>query len=99
MVSHWEEHDGYETLIAAVFPGPLNRASQVRVREVCMNSFNNWIALDLGEESRGSPLDLCLGRSQLSSGLLRAKIELLVTASVTHCVERLLWGFKSRWKA
>ncbi|SJL10793.1 uncharacterized protein ARMOST_14187 [Armillaria ostoyae] len=59
MVSHWEEHDGCETLIAAVFPGPLNRTAQVRVREVCMNSLNNWTAFDYDED---------LGRIALGSG-------------------------------
>lgn len=46
MVSHWEEHDDYETLITAVFPGPLNPSTQVHVCEVCMISLNNWTALD-----------------------------------------------------
>ncbi|SJL17370.1 uncharacterized protein ARMOST_20920 [Armillaria ostoyae] len=41
MVSHWEEHDSCETLIAAVFPGPLSPTAEVHVREVCVNSLNN----------------------------------------------------------
>ncbi|KAK0443435.1 uncharacterized protein EV420DRAFT_1752037 [Desarmillaria tabescens] len=32
MVSHWKEHDGCETLMAAVIPGPLNPTGQVPVR-------------------------------------------------------------------
>ncbi|KAK0433878.1 hypothetical protein EV421DRAFT_1718159, partial [Armillaria borealis] len=59
MVSHGEKHDGYETLIAAVFPGPLNPSTEVHVREVCMNSLNNWTVLDYDEE---------LGRIGLGSG-------------------------------
>ncbi|PBK86041.1 hypothetical protein ARMGADRAFT_1169269 [Armillaria gallica] len=50
MVSHWEEHDGCETLIAAVFPGPLNPTTEVRVREVRMNTENNWTAFDYDED-------------------------------------------------
>ncbi|PBK61091.1 hypothetical protein ARMSODRAFT_1065526 [Armillaria solidipes] len=50
MVSHWEEHDGCETLITAVFPGPLNPTTEVRVREDCMYSLNNWTALDYDED-------------------------------------------------
>ncbi|KAK0470226.1 uncharacterized protein EV420DRAFT_1258549 [Desarmillaria tabescens] len=65
MVSHWEEHDGCETLMAAVFPGPLNSSGQVRVREVCSNPLNNWTALDYDEE---------LGRIALGSGFGKIKI-------------------------
>lgn len=39
MVSHWEERNGRETLIAAAFHGPLNPTDQAR--EICMNTFNN----------------------------------------------------------
>ncbi len=52
------EHDGSETLIAAVFPGPLNPIAEVHVCEVCMNNLNNWTALDdvedLGRIALGS---------------------------------------------
>ncbi len=65
MVSHWEEHDGCETLIAAVFPGPLNPTDQVRVREVCMNNLNNWTAFDYDED---------LGRIALGSGFGKVTI-------------------------
>ncbi|KAK0189346.1 hypothetical protein F5146DRAFT_981897 [Armillaria mellea] len=65
MVPHWEEHDGCETLIAAVFPGPLNPTAQVRVREVCMNSLNNWTAFDYDED---------LGRIALGSGFGKVTI-------------------------
>ncbi|KAK0237325.1 hypothetical protein EDD85DRAFT_770504 [Armillaria nabsnona] len=65
MVPHWEEHDGCETLIAAVFPGPLNPTDQVRVREVCMNNLNNWTALDYDEN---------LGRIALGSGFGKVTI-------------------------
>ncbi|PBK61097.1 hypothetical protein ARMSODRAFT_897248 [Armillaria solidipes] len=59
MVSHWEEHDGCETFIAAVFPGPLNPTGEVRVRQVCMNPLNNWTAFDYDED---------IGRIALGSG-------------------------------
>ncbi len=65
MVSHWEEHDGRETLIAAVFPGPLNPTAQVRVREVCSNTLNNWIALNYDEN---------LGRIALGSAFGKVTI-------------------------
>ncbi|PBK86132.1 hypothetical protein ARMGADRAFT_1086887 [Armillaria gallica] len=48
--SHWEERDGSETLITAVFPGPLNRKAEVRVREVCKNALNNWAVVDYDED-------------------------------------------------
>ncbi len=50
MVSHCEEHDGCEMLIAAIVPAPLNSSAEVRVREVCMNTLNNWTALDYDED-------------------------------------------------
>ncbi|KAK0445681.1 uncharacterized protein EV420DRAFT_1648396 [Desarmillaria tabescens] len=59
MVSHWEEHDGCETLMAAIFPSPLNPTAQPCVREVCSNPLNNWTALDYDKE---------LGRIALGSG-------------------------------
>ncbi|KAK0483000.1 hypothetical protein EDD18DRAFT_1200523 [Armillaria luteobubalina] len=65
MVPHWEEHEGCETLIAAVFPGPLNPTAQVRIREVCMNSLNNWTAFDYDED---------LGRIALGSGFGKVMI-------------------------
>ncbi len=48
MVSHWEEHDAYKTLIAAVFPCPLNPTAQGCVREVCMNSPKECVAKRMG---------------------------------------------------
>ncbi|SJL10796.1 uncharacterized protein ARMOST_14190 [Armillaria ostoyae] len=65
MVSHWEEHDGCETLIAAVFPGPLNPTGEVRVRQVCMNPLNNWTAFDYDED---------IGRIALGSGFGKVTI-------------------------
>ncbi|PBK86122.1 hypothetical protein ARMGADRAFT_1066725 [Armillaria gallica] len=50
MVSHWEEHGGCETLIAAVFPSLLNPTTELRVREVCMNDLNKWTTLDYDED-------------------------------------------------
>ncbi|PBK61063.1 hypothetical protein ARMSODRAFT_1089922 [Armillaria solidipes] len=47
MVSHLEEHNDCETLIAAVLTCPLNSIEQVRTCEVCMNSLNNWTAFDI----------------------------------------------------
>ncbi|KAK0433852.1 hypothetical protein EV421DRAFT_1741252 [Armillaria borealis] len=58
----WEEHDGCETLIAAVFPGPLNPTTQVRVHEVCMNGLNNWTALDYDEDLGRIDLGLRSGK-------------------------------------
>ncbi|SJL17344.1 uncharacterized protein ARMOST_20894 [Armillaria ostoyae] len=57
LVSHSEEHNECETLIAAVLTGPLNSIEQVR--KVCMNSLNNWTAFDLDGD---------LGRIALGSG-------------------------------
>ncbi len=65
MVSHREEHDGCKTLIAAVLPGPLNPTTQVRVREICINGFNNWTALDYDED---------LGKIALGSGFRKIMI-------------------------
>lgn len=42
MVSHWEEHDGGETLITTVSPGSPNPNIQVCIREVCVNSLDDW---------------------------------------------------------
>ncbi|KAK0237330.1 hypothetical protein EDD85DRAFT_1008477 [Armillaria nabsnona] len=41
MVSHWEERNGREMLIAAIFHSPLDPTDQVRARKICMNTFNN----------------------------------------------------------
>ncbi|KAG7441270.1 uncharacterized protein BT62DRAFT_974991 [Guyanagaster necrorhizus] len=60
LVSHWEEQENScETLMTAVFPGSLNHTENVRVRDVCMNTLNNWTALDYDED---------LGRIALGSG-------------------------------
>ncbi len=48
MVSHWEEHDAYKTLFAAVFLGPLSPTAQGCVREVCMNSPKECVAIRMG---------------------------------------------------
>ncbi|PBK86113.1 hypothetical protein ARMGADRAFT_1086873 [Armillaria gallica] len=61
MVSHCEEYDGCEMLIATVVPAPLNSSAEVRVREVCMNTLNSWTALDYDEILGGSPLGRRLG--------------------------------------
>ncbi|SJL17347.1 uncharacterized protein ARMOST_20897 [Armillaria ostoyae] len=50
MISRWEEHDGCETLMAAVFSGPLNPIDQVRVWEVCSSTLNNWTAFSYDED-------------------------------------------------
>ncbi|KAK0433885.1 hypothetical protein EV421DRAFT_1842492 [Armillaria borealis] len=47
---HPNEHDGSQTLAAAVYPGPLNPTAEVRVRDVCSNPLNNWGTLDYDEE-------------------------------------------------
>ncbi|KAK0189350.1 hypothetical protein F5146DRAFT_981902 [Armillaria mellea] len=65
MVPHWGEHDGCATLIAAVFPDPLNPTTQVRVREVCINSLNDWTAFDYDED---------LGRIALGSAFGKVMI-------------------------
>ncbi|PBK61058.1 hypothetical protein ARMSODRAFT_1065477 [Armillaria solidipes] len=62
MVSHWEEHDGSETLIAAVFSAPLNPTAKVRICEVYMNSLNNWIMLDYDKDLGGITLGLGFGK-------------------------------------
>jgi hypothetical protein len=55
-----------ETLVAAVFPGPLNPIGHtVETRSVWMNSFNNWTSLDYDEE---------LGRIALGSSYGRVTI-------------------------
>ncbi len=102
MVSHWEEHDDCETLIATVFPGPLNPKADVRVQDVCMNSLNNWTVLEYDEDlgmiawegcdcsAVAGIYARCLFRTSV---LLQIWMELqaLVSASVTY-VERLLSG-------
>ncbi|SJL17337.1 uncharacterized protein ARMOST_20887 [Armillaria ostoyae] len=65
MVSHWEEHDSWEMLISAVFPGLLNPTTEVHVCEVCMNTLNNWTALDYDED---------LGRIALGSAFGKVTI-------------------------
>ncbi|PBK61051.1 hypothetical protein ARMSODRAFT_981784 [Armillaria solidipes] len=40
----------HKTLIAAVFPGPLNATSEVRVREILCPLSNNWTPLDYDED-------------------------------------------------
>ncbi|KAK0216411.1 hypothetical protein IW262DRAFT_1400068 [Armillaria fumosa] len=42
--------DGSQTLVAAVYPGPLNPTAEVRIRNVCSNPLNNWGTLDYDEE-------------------------------------------------
>ncbi|SJL17336.1 uncharacterized protein ARMOST_20886 [Armillaria ostoyae] len=59
MVSSWEEHDGCEALIAAVFPGPLNPTPKLHICEVCMNTLNDWTAFDYDKD---------LGRIAVGSG-------------------------------
>ncbi|PBK86040.1 hypothetical protein ARMGADRAFT_1169268 [Armillaria gallica] len=56
----WENSEDYsrKSLIAAVFPGPLNPTDHVRVREVCTFS-KQWCALDYDED---------LGRIAFQSG-------------------------------
>ncbi|KAK0443445.1 uncharacterized protein EV420DRAFT_1025373 [Desarmillaria tabescens] len=58
-VMTFPDQEHRETLMAAVFPGPLNPTAKPRVREVCPNPLNNWTALDYDEE---------LGRIALGSG-------------------------------
>ncbi|PBK86118.1 hypothetical protein ARMGADRAFT_1066723 [Armillaria gallica] len=81
MVSRWEEHDGCETLITAVFPGPLNPTAEVRVLELCSNAINNWTALDYDED---------LGIIALGSAFRK----ILISASVAHYVEGLLSRYR-----
>ncbi|SJL17319.1 uncharacterized protein ARMOST_20868 [Armillaria ostoyae] len=45
---HSLEHG--ETLVAAVYPGPLNPTAAVRLRVVCSNPMDNWITMDYDEE-------------------------------------------------
>ncbi|KAK0229431.1 hypothetical protein EDD85DRAFT_776107 [Armillaria nabsnona] len=59
MVSRWEELDGWEALIAALFPGPLNPTAKVRIREASMNMLNDWTAFNYDE---------VLGRIAVESG-------------------------------
>ncbi|KAK0433888.1 hypothetical protein EV421DRAFT_1842504 [Armillaria borealis] len=47
---HSLEHDDCETLVAAVYPGPLNPTAAVRLRVVCSNPMDNWITMDYDEE-------------------------------------------------
>ncbi|KAK0433876.1 hypothetical protein EV421DRAFT_1993927 [Armillaria borealis] len=103
MVSHWEEHDGCETLIAAVFPGPLNPSTEVHVREVCVNSLNKWTAFDYGEDLGRIALGSGLGRSRLFSRnqnicslwvwdihAIASEDGTASTSSVIHCVDRVI---------
>ncbi len=46
-------------------PGPLNPTTEVRVREVCMNTQNNWSAFDYDED---------LGRIALGSSFGKVTI-------------------------
>lgn len=56
----------HETLVAAVFPGPLNQSGHtVTTRTLWINSFNNWTSLDYDEE---------LGRIALGSSYGRVTI-------------------------
>ncbi|KAF9061906.1 hypothetical protein BDP27DRAFT_1337390 [Rhodocollybia butyracea] len=38
-----------ESLVAGIFPGPLNPDDEVRTRRIYMNPWNNWTALDYDE--------------------------------------------------
>jgi hypothetical protein len=56
----------HETLVAAVFPGPLNQTGEiVETRTLWTNSFNNWTSIDYNEE---------LGRIALGSSYGRVTI-------------------------
>ncbi|KAK0434998.1 uncharacterized protein EV420DRAFT_1653514 [Desarmillaria tabescens] len=55
------EYRGCKTLIAAIFPGPLNAMAEVRIHELCSNTPNNWDALDYDEELGRIALGSCLG--------------------------------------
>ncbi|KAK0237332.1 hypothetical protein EDD85DRAFT_937583 [Armillaria nabsnona] len=48
--------------IAAVFSGPLNPIDQARVREICMNSLNNWTVFDYEEDLKGITLGSGFGK-------------------------------------
>ncbi len=102
MVSHWEEPDDWETLIAAVFPSPLNPKAEVRVQDVCMNSLNNWTVLEYDEDLGMIAWESCdcsavagmYARCLFRTFVLlqmRMELQVLVSVSVTH-VERLLSG-------
>jgi len=44
-------HAAHESLVAAVFPGPLNPiGSRVDARTLWTNSFNNWTSMDYDEQ-------------------------------------------------
>ncbi|PBK61044.1 hypothetical protein ARMSODRAFT_1025955 [Armillaria solidipes] len=45
-----EHDDDCETLVAAVYPGPLNPTGEVHVHDVCSNPLKNWTLLDYNEE-------------------------------------------------
>lgn len=45
-----QNHDDCETLVAAVYPGPFNPTTEVRVRDVFSNPLNNWTTLDYEED-------------------------------------------------
>ncbi|KAJ4487794.1 hypothetical protein J3R30DRAFT_850244 [Lentinula aciculospora] len=38
-----------ESLVAGIFPGPLNPGEEVRTRKICTNISNNWTAFDYDE--------------------------------------------------
>ncbi|KAF5389847.1 hypothetical protein D9757_003652 [Collybiopsis confluens] len=38
-----------ESLVAAVFPGPLNPSNKVRTQKICANDLKNWTAFDYDE--------------------------------------------------
>ncbi|KAJ3800040.1 hypothetical protein GGU11DRAFT_774748 [Lentinula aff. detonsa] len=43
------EGSATESLVAGIFPGPLNPEEKVRTRKICTNVTNNWTALDYDE--------------------------------------------------
>ncbi|PBK61048.1 hypothetical protein ARMSODRAFT_981780 [Armillaria solidipes] len=45
-----QDHDNCQTLVAAVYLGPLNLTAEVRVRDLCSNPLNNRRTLDYNEE-------------------------------------------------
>ncbi|PBK61046.1 hypothetical protein ARMSODRAFT_1089918 [Armillaria solidipes] len=59
---HLNEHDGSQTLVAAVYPGPLNPTAEVHVRDVCSNPLNDWGRLDYDEDLGRIALGSTCGR-------------------------------------
>ncbi|KAK0433894.1 hypothetical protein EV421DRAFT_2039962 [Armillaria borealis] len=58
-----ENDDDCETLVAAVYPGPLNPTAEVRVRDVCSNPLKkNWNLFDYDEELGRIALGLGSGK-------------------------------------